>query len=696
MSGIREEDGGLTLRTKGRTLRIEAWGSDVIRVRETLNPRFAAVPNALLPSKPTAAEIEVGGDTARLRTGALKVTVSSYGRLRFYRVGESEPLLSDVDWSPAVPQLHPHAREFRPVERELHHIEASFLAHGGERFFGLGQHRHGLLDQKGATIDLFQRNAEVAIPFLVSSRGYGFLWNNPAVGRVELGADRTRWVAEASQQLDYVVIGPAVGVGAAGEAVPGGGVAGGATDTGGQPGARSVYHAILRRYADLTGHAPPMPDWATGFWQCKLRYASQQELLSVAREHTRRGLPMSVIVVDFFHWRKQGDWSFDPEHWPDPEGMIRELSEMGIRLMVSVWPTVNPRSDNAEVMRREGWLLSAKHGEYVLHPFIDADEDPPVFVHYYDPTNPDAREFVWRQCRENYWDKGVSLFWLDACEPELHPIDHANLRFHTGAGLEVAGVYPLMHERGFYEGMKAAGAESVINLCRSAWAGSQRYGAAVWSGDIQSDWQTLRSQIAAGLNMGMSGIPWWTTDIGGFHGGDINDPDFRELLVRWFQFGVFSPICRLHGNREPRPESHLVSGADNEVWSYGEEVYEILRRLLFLRERIRPYVQEQMRIAAEYGIPPMRGIFFDYPEDEGSYSVVDQFLFGKDIIVAPVTELGARSRSVYVPQEGGWRDGWTGAALPAGRWIDMEAPLDRMPVLLREGAAVTLDDRDWR
>jgi alpha-D-xyloside xylohydrolase len=666
---ITHEQCGLSIRTGSRFLRLEAWGPDVVRVRETPNPTFAEVPNALVASGPTDAQIDLRDDGASLRTGALTVTVSPYGRLQFYRKGSPEPRFSDVDWNPGAPQLHPISREFRPVEQDLYHIEANFLAYDDERFFGLGQHRHGLLDQKGAIIDLFQRNAEVAIPFLVSSRGYGLLWNNPAVGRVELGADRTRWVAEASRQLDYLVIVPPAEPAVAAE---------------------STYAAIMRRYADLTGHAPQMPEWATGFWQCKLRYADQDELLDVAREHKRRGLPMSVIVVDFFHWKQQGDWSFDPEHWPDPEAMIRELSQMGIRLMVSVWPTVNPKSENAALMRRDGHLLKGRHGEYVVFPFIDTNETPPVLVNYYDPTNPAAREFVWRQCKQNYWDKGVALFWLDACEPELYPIDHANLSFHAGGGSEVSGVYPLMHECGFYEGMTAAGAESVINLCRSAWAGSQRYGAAVWSGDIRSDWETLRKQIAAGLNMGMSGIPWWTTDIGGFYGGDINDPGFRELLIRWFEFGVFCPICRLHGNRDPRPESHLVSGAANEVWSYGGEVYEVLRELLFLRERLRPYLHEQMRIASETGVPPMRPLFFDYPDDQESYRIADEFLLGPDIIAAPVTEPGACSRAVYVPRDGNWTDGWTGKRLPAGQWVSLDAPLERIPVLVRECTDVAL------
>jgi alpha-D-xyloside xylohydrolase len=658
----RERD-GLTLRSKYRTLSIQAAARDAIRIREVPAGTLTGRDNALLDWSPAPAEITIGEHGASLKSGAIRVDVSPSGRLEFFGNG-SEPLLSDVDWNPEFPQLHPNAREFHAVTNDLYRIEARFEARDGERFFGLGQHRHGLLDQKGAVIDLFQRNAEVCIPFLVSSRGYGFLWNNPGVGRVELGTAETRWVADGAREVDYVVISPQD------EANP--------------------FPSIMTRYAELTGFSPAMPEWASGFWQCKLRYSSQEELLGVAREYKRRGLPLSVIVVDFFHWRQQGDWSFDPEKWPDPQGMANELEAMGVKLMVSIWPTVNLKSHTFRRMLERGFLLRASRGEVVRLPFIDTYEESPALVGYLDPTNPAAREFVWQKCKKNYWDKGVSLFWLDACEPELYPIEHDNVLFHEGEGREVANLYPLMQERAFYEGMREAGAPSVINLCRSAWAGSQRYGAAVWSGDIASNWETLKKQISAGLNMALSGIPWWTTDIGGFAGGDITDPDFHELIVRWFQFGVFCPIFRLHGNRSPRESDHKQSGADNEAWSFGDRAYAIIRELLFLRERLRPYVHRQMEIASRTGVPPMRPLFFDYPADEYAYTVVDQFLFGADLLVAPVVDKGAVERSVYIPKGAQWKNAWTGELCPSGESVPVKAPLDAIPVFVREGADVTI------
>jgi alpha-D-xyloside xylohydrolase len=237
--------------------------------------------------------------------------------------------------------------------------------------------------------------------------------------------------------------------------------------------------------------------------------------------------------------------------------------------------------------------------------------------------------------------------------------------------------------------MQAEGEEEILSLCRSAWAGSQRYGALVWSGDIESNFDALRRQITAGLNIGLSGIPWWTTDIGGFKNGNIHDPVFRELIVRWFQFGVFCPVFRLHGTRQPGTMiGSQQTGADNEVWSFGDEQYETIRRLMALRERLRPYVMDQMRVAHKTGLPPMRPLFLDYPDDPTSWEVEDQFLFGPDALVAPVYTEGARERRVWLPPGAIWRNAWSGTEHQGGQWLQAPAPLDTIPVYLRQGGTI--------
>ncbi|MDX2082007.1 MAG: glycoside hydrolase family 31 protein [Terrimicrobiaceae bacterium] len=647
-SVFSEVDGALVWTAGSERLEIRAWGNDSLRVRAVrAGSTGTAVPQALI-SAPTVGSIWWDADRAEITSGAIAGRISSSGVVEFVETTTGRRLLSEA---PSA------ARLFRAA-CSMDRVENVFEAVPGERFYGLGQHQHGRLDQKGCVIELSQRNTEVAIPFLLSSLGYGFLWNSPAIGRVELAHNGTRWVAEAAPAIDYWIT------------------------TAKEP------SCILRNYVDATGHAPMLPEWAAGFWQSKLRYASQEELLGVAREYRRRGLPLSVIVIDYFHWPAMGDWCFDPVSWPDPAGMVRELESMGIRVMVSVWPTVNAASRHYEDMMAQGLLVQTERGVGALTVFVDTPSDDPVFVHHYDATNPAARDYLWQKIRAGYFDKGIKVFWLDACEPEMKPADHSNVRYSAGNGLAVGCIYPLAHQQAFFDGLRSEGETEIVTLCRSAWAGSQRYGAALWSGDIPSTFEALRAQVRGGLNAGLSGIPWWTTDIGGFHSGDIESEGFRELIVRWFQYGVFCPLFRLHGVREP---ATAKSGGPNEVWCFGEPAGEIIAGLLRLRERMKPYVLEQMQTASEEGRPPMRPLFFDFPNDPNAWDIEDQFLFGPDLLIAPVLESGAVQRRVYLPAGSTWVH--RGRVFAGGEWHEVPAPLDVVPVFSRSGANTAFLDQ---
>ena len=659
MEGFRQSGNALIWEGNHETVKIEPWGKDSLRVRATISAAIRDdLPGALLEPAATTPEITLGDKSAHIHNGAIRAEISGTGRISFYNAVTDVELL--VEEEKLVPRDWPPTRYYKQAVGGLNRLEVRFRPKDGERFYGLGQQIHGQLDQKGCVIELLHRNTQLSIPFLLSNRGYGFLWHNPAVGRVQLGYDRTVWVAEACVQMDYWI-------------------------TVGETPAQ-----ILEHYVDATGHAPMLPQWAAGFWQCKLRYVTQDELLSVAREYKRRGLPLSVIVIDFFAWSLQGDWRFDPDKWPDPAGMVRELEEIGVKVMVSIWPTVNPLSTSYEVMQRRGLLIGAEYGLPVHMQFVDLKPEGPVYLTYYDATNPEARQFIWEKARENYYRHGIKIFWLDEAEPDMRPNDPANLRYHLGNGLAVTNLYPLFHARGFYEGMRAEGQEDICNLTRSGWAGSQRYGAAIWSGDIESTFETLRTQVRAGLNLALCGIPWWTTDIGGFFYGNPQDPTFRELIVRWFQYGVFCPLFRLHGFREPAIRRPVPAGGPNEVWSFGETAYNIIRELMFLRERLRPYIMDQMRLASERGVPPMRPVFFDFSGDERCWSVDDQFMFGPDLLVAPVLYEGTRRREVYLPAGTNWTDAWTGQTFEGGQQITADAPLERIPLYLRAGAKLPI------
>jgi len=636
---------------------LEPWGPDGIRVRASMGRTIIpGLFSALIDQKNNKPVINIDNQTASLQHGDLIACMDQKGCLCFSSVSRGAELLAEQP----VHHISIPARVYKSLQGNLFHLDCNFKAYDDEKLFGLGQHQHGKLNQKGCVIELIQRNSEITIPFMVSSRGYGFLWNNPAIGRVELGCSSTRWVAEAAPQIDYWIT------------------------TG------TETSDILSHYADVTGHAPEFPEWASGFWQSKLRYSSQDELETTAREYVSRGLPLSVIVIDFFHWTLQGDWQFDPRYWPDPAGMVKRLEKMGIKVMVSVWPTVNRLSKNFPEMWRKNYIVRNKHGAAAQMYFVDNNAEDGVYVHYYDPTHPGARKFIWDQVRKNYFKHGIKIFWLDACEPEMMPFHPDNLLFDAGDGLAIANIYPLENVRGFYDGMKAEGEQNPFFLCRSAWAGSQRYGAAVWSGDIYSTFDALRAQVRAGLNMAISGIPWWTTDIGGFRGGNPDDPIFRQLMVRWFQYAVFCPLFRNHGHRQPNTSD--FNGAPNEVWSFGDEAYGIIKDYMFLRERLRPYVNKHMKKASSEGLPLMRPLFLDFPSDPVCFDVDDEFMFGPDYLIAPVMDQDTTSRMVYLPCGEKWTNAWTGETFEGGSRVKVNAPLAIIPVFTRGDSRLPIEN----
>lgn len=637
---------------------IEPWCENSLRIRSTKQAELIDNDWALLPQESCNVKIKISGNEASIENGKIRADIDNGGKITFYNK-KGEILLEEYvrnrnNIKTFCSALNIDAREFKPILGGDYNLTMRFESNSNEKLFGMGQYQQPNLNLKNCILELAHRNSQASVPFVLSSLGYGLLWNNPAIGKVSFGSNITEWIANSTKQLDYWI-------------------------TAGDNPAE-----IEESYAKATGTVPMMPDYAMGFWQCKLRYQTQEELLEVAREYKKRELPISVIVVDFFHWPKQGEWKFDLEYWPDPDGMVKELKEMGIELMVSIWPTVDKTSENYERMKGKGYLVRTDRGIRTTMDFLGDTV-------FYDATNPEARDFVWNIAKKNYYDKGIKIFWLDEAEPEYSVYDFDNYRYYEGPNEQVGNIYPVMYAKTFFDGMKEEGQENIINLLRCAWAGSQRYGALVWSGDIDSSFESLRNQFAAGLNMGLAGIPWWTTDIGGFHGGNPDDADFRECIIRWFQYGAFCPVFRLHGDREPHSKPLGIrggglceSGAANEVWSYGEEAYEIFKKYMFIREGMKPYITEIMKEAHEKGTPVIRPLFYDFPQDKICWDIVDQYMFGPDILVAPVLYKGARSRMVYLPIGAQWKDAYSKENYKGGQWIDYDAPLERIPVFLKD------------
>ena len=672
---FEQENGALVCRRLGETLRIEAWGTDAFRVRATMAPGFSGNDWALTESvekSSTQILIEeedhwVGDGTidkreiATITNGRLKAVVNFAGVLSFYR---DDKLILREYFRNYDGTLSKESRCLKMVSREWkgviggseYSLRLKFESDPTEKIFGMGQYQQSCMDLKGCMLDLEQRNSQISVPFAVSSLGYGFLWNNPAVGRVTFGKNYTEWTAPATREMDYWIT------------------------------VANTPKQMLENYTAVTGRAEMFPEELMGLWQCKLRYRTQDEVLSVARQYQKEGIKIDQIVIDFFHWTLQGDWKFDKKYWPDPKAMVDELHSMGIKVIVSVWPSVDRKSENFGPMMERGLLIRTERGAAQTYDY----QGDCVEI---DPFNPETRKYIWEVCKKNYYDYGIDAFWLDNSEPDYGVYDFENYRYCDGPALALSNLYPQMFSRAFYDEMTKQNRGTVVNLLRSGWAGSQKYGNVIWSGDIPSTFEAFADQIQGGLNMGLAGIPWWTTDIGGFMTDDVNDPDFRQLLIRWYQFAVYSPVLRMHGDRGPYNipplderdwgGGYLHTGQPNELWSYGENNYAIMRNYYDIRISLHNYIKELYEEAHTNGSPLLRAMFYEFPEDAKCWELQDQYMFGDRFLVAPILHLNEWKRDIYLPA-GKWKLTSTGEMYDGGRTISVDAPIEYMPVLERQ------------
>ncbi|MDH7599933.1 MAG: glycoside hydrolase family 31 protein, partial [Sedimentisphaerales bacterium] len=533
-----------------------------------------------------------------------------------------------------------------------------------EGVYGLGQHQRGVWNYaRGATVRLAQANTEVAVPVVTSSKGYVLLWDNPALTTVSIGIldevdpNRVlmRWSSEWGKAIDYYFC---------------------YSD--------GTIASAMAAYRRLTGDAPLMPRWMFGFWQCKERYATQDELLGVARKYRQLNVPIDGIIQDWQYWptgnNTWGSHQFDPNRYPDPVGMFKELQQMHYHTLISVWPKFDLGSANSKELNDAG----------AMFPQITRYVFPPGQGQWYDPFNPKGREIFWRQIRDQIFSKGVDGWWLDAPEPEIDARQWRTYQTAMGPGYQVFNAYPLMHSTGIYQGQRATTDEKrVVILTRSAYAGQQRNSAITWSGDIQGTWQVFRNQIPAGLNFSLSGIPYWNTDTGGFFGhrsagnGDPCNPQYQELFARWFQFSAFCPMFRVHGSYGLRP--------GKEFYRFDQNTQAIMRTYLDLRYRLLPYIYSVAWEVTSKGSTFMRPLVMDFPDDVNALYVGDQYLFGPSILVKPVTTPGTSSCQVYLPADRGpWYDFWTGKTYEAGQTVDVASPLQTLPIFIRAGSILLL------
>ncbi len=647
VTGVQQQADGVVFTMKSGTLKVLICSDSIAHVLYSPSTAFPERfdPVVIKKSWPAAKwSMESSDEAITLSTAQMKIVVTRQDGAVSYRDLNGNQLVQEA------------TRKMTPVKvngEDTYRAESFINIYGSrEALYGLGQHQAGVWNYRGESVDISQDNTNIAVPFLVSSNGYGIFWNSAARSRFNNRFANYLYISsEVADVIDYYFFyGPEL-------------------------------DSVIAGYRELTGQVPMFGKWAYGFWQCKNRYKSQEEILGVARKYRELHIPVDNIVQDWFWWNRKGEFVFN-KNYPDPKGMVDELHRENFHLMISIWPFFEPGSTNYDYMDKQGWFVDKfKFAKPPYH--TDA-------MAAYDATSAPARKFYWEQVNKGLFSIGLDAWWMDTTEPETEGQEENIQLGHklaAGSGDKYVNLFPMLTTGAVYDGQRSTSDKKrVYILSRSAFAGSQRSGVTAWSGDINSDWFSYRRQIPAGLNFALSGLPYWTTDIGGFVFGSPADPAFRELFVRWFQYGTFNPILRVHGTRKPD---------ENELWSYGPDAQKILVGFDRLRYRLLPYTYSLAWKTTSSSYTPMRPLVMDFRTDVRAQNIWDEFMYGPAFLVNPVTEPAATGRQVYLPKAT-WFDFWSGASTEGGKEIAAAAPLDRLPLYIRAGSIVPMGpDLEW-
>jgi alpha-D-xyloside xylohydrolase len=635
---------GVQVKTEQDSLRITVCSPSVVHITGgpgDADPHFEDKPWIIQRCAGQPFTLDKSDKAVILKTEKLQVKIAlDTGTISFLDKTGSLILSESEGCNPCPNEAT--ARTYVPLSTSkdsLYKVEERFwMPDDQQAMYGLGQHQSGMFDYSDSSVVLSQVNTSIAIPFLVSTSGYGLIWNTASRSIVDNQFPKIlKFTASAAKGMDfYYLYGP-------------------------------EFDQMIHEYRELTGHAPLFGKWAYGLFQSKDRYKSQGELEQIVGTYRNKHIPVDTIVQDWQWWDKWGGSAFNA-NYPDFAGTVDRLHKNNAHIMISIWPKFDKQTEIWRRMNSNGFLLP---------------KDPAV----YDATNPKARDLYWKLLASTLLAKGVDAFWLDAPEPEQADWVEGGIQpgqnIYFGDAALYTNIFPFMHTLGIYEHWrKTTDEKRVFILTRSSFLGQQRNAAASWSGDLFGSMKALTSQIPAGLNFALSGVPYWTTDIGGygFPSGSTTDPKYQEVFTRWFEFGAFCPIFRIHGHRD---------NDQNEIWSYGPAV-PILVNFDKLRYRLLPYIYSLAWKVTSEDYTMMRPLVMDWRTDQKVWRIGNQFMFGPAILVNPVTEAGVTSRSVYLPAAAAWYDFWTGKQIGGGQAIMASAPIDRIPIYVRAGSIVPM------
>lgn len=671
-----------TLDRNGAWVSVEAYGPNVVHVTiaadktEALKPGGYGILSGNADNSAFKQIADKDGDT--FASSALTLHVNAAPPPHVPSMGEKyfapslAPVGLQVKNARGETVLTMGGWEMAPHEvsgEQTYQVGATFSAPADEHYYGMGQNQEGILDLRGRVIDCKHwydapAGETVCVPFMVSSKGYGIVWDNPSDTRFVAAVNgRTAFQSKVGERVSFFVI------------------------TGDTP--EEIYAA----YARVTGKTPIPPKAAFGLIQSKARYDSQAEVLRVANTYRQKQYPLDVMVVDWFYWTRMGQMDIDPAQFPDPDAMNKQLHDMGMQSIISIWPRFETAGRYFNELDAKGYFLKDKDGKTVDGLPFRSDRTGALI----DETNPEARKWFWEHARDNILSHGFDYPWLDETEPDLVPDGHF---YSIGSGDRYHNLYPLVHVEGVAQGMREwKPNKRVLILSRAAYLGSQRTGALFWSSDINPSWEALTRQVPTGLNMTASGIAYWGNDIGGWQWlpqqtsatkTPLLDPagaeatvgqnhDYPELFTRWFQYGTFLPTLRIHGDRK-----------HTEIWEFGAAAEPILAKYDRLRYALIPYIYSQAKATFDTGAPFMRPLWMAFPNDPNVANLGTQYMFGPAFLVAPVTEQAQVEKSVYLPAGSDWYNYWTNQKLSGGQWVKVAAPIDQIPVFVKAGSIVPL------